>query len=66
MIPEITASLLFGWVMVHLLHNNRRSAVVAGGIFFIIAALLMPRVEDLHDAREPGRAAVRNAAAVEP
>ena len=64
-IPEITASLLFGWVMIHLLHNNRLSAVVAGGIFFIIAAMLMPRVEDSQEASEPDRAAVRHAAAVE-
>jgi len=50
-IPEITASLGFGWVMAHLLNNNRLSAVVAGGVFFLLAALLMNRVEDLHDVR---------------
>ena len=44
--PEIIASLLFGWVMAHLLHNNRLTAVVAGGFFMIIAALLMQRVLD--------------------
>jgi maltose/moltooligosaccharide transporter len=44
-IPEITASLGFGWVMGHLLHNNRLAAVVAGGFFFILAALLTQRVE---------------------
>ena len=32
-IPEIIASLFFGWVMLHLLHNNRLAAVVAGGCF---------------------------------
>ncbi|MFZ0479695.1 MAG: MFS transporter [Terriglobales bacterium] len=52
-IPEITASLLFGWVMGHLLHNNRLTAVVAGGIFFLLAAALTQRVEDLYDARQP-------------
>jgi maltose/moltooligosaccharide transporter len=63
-IPEITASLVFGWVMAHLLHNNRLSAVVAGGVFFILAAVLTQRVDDPHDAREPARA-VGHAAAVE-
>jgi maltose/moltooligosaccharide transporter len=52
-IPEITASLGFGWIMGHLLHNNRISAVVAGGIFFILAAILTQRVEDLYDLRHP-------------
>jgi maltose/moltooligosaccharide transporter len=46
-IPEITASLFFGWVMLHLLHNNRLAAVVAGGFFLILAALLMKRVVDV-------------------
>jgi len=64
-IPEITASLLFGWVMAHLLHNNRLSAVVAGGIFFILAAVLTQRVDDPQDARQPVRAAPAHAAAVE-
>jgi maltose/moltooligosaccharide transporter len=48
-IPEITASLFFGWVMAHLLNNNRLAAVVAGGVFFMLAALLMTRVEDVRD-----------------
>jgi maltose/moltooligosaccharide transporter len=52
-IPEIAASLVFGWVMGHLLNNNRLSAVVAGGIFFLLAAMLTQRVEDLYDARQP-------------
>jgi len=51
-IPEITVSLLFGWVMGHLLNNNRLSAVVAGGIFFLLAALLTQGVEDLYDTRQ--------------
>ena len=50
-IPEITASLFFGWVMAHLLHNNRLTAVVAGGIFFLLAALLTNRVEDVYEVR---------------
>ncbi len=50
-IPEIVASLFFGWVMAHLLNNNRLAAVVAGGVFFLLAALLTNRVEDVHDVR---------------
>lgn len=45
-IPEILASLFFGWIMNHLLNNNRISAVVAGGVFMLIAAALMQRVVD--------------------
>jgi len=48
-IPEIAASLGFGWVMDHLLNNNRIAAVVAGGVFFLLAALLTQTVEDLDD-----------------
>ena len=45
-LPEIIASLCFGWVMSHLLDNNRLYAVVAGGAFLVIAAILMQRVRD--------------------
>jgi maltose/moltooligosaccharide transporter len=45
-LPEIIASLGFGWVMNHVLHNNRLAAVIAGGIFMAIAAALMQRVVD--------------------
>ena len=45
-IPEIIASLFFGWVMNHLLNNNRMAAVIAGGVFMAIAALLVTRVHD--------------------
>jgi maltose/moltooligosaccharide transporter len=45
-IPEIVASLAFGWVMSHLLDNNRMAAVVAGGGFLAVAALLVLRVTD--------------------
>ena len=48
-IPEILASLFFGWVMNHLLGNNRVAAVVAGGFFMAVAALLMQRVVDPTD-----------------
>jgi maltose/moltooligosaccharide transporter len=49
-IPEIIASLGFGWVMSHLLHNNRMAAVVAGGAFLALAALLVTRVTDRTEA----------------
>ncbi len=45
-IPEIVASLGFGWVMNHLLNNNRMAAVIAGGVFMMVAALMMQRVRD--------------------
>ncbi len=45
-IPEILASLGFGWVMLHLLDNDRLAAVVAGGVFLVLAAMLVLRVHD--------------------
>jgi maltose/moltooligosaccharide transporter len=45
-LPEIIASLGFGWAMSHLLHNNRLTAVVSGGVFMIAAAVLMQLVDD--------------------
>lgn len=45
-IPEILASLFFGWVMSHLLNNNRMAAVIAGGFFLVLAAVLVLRVSD--------------------
>jgi maltose/moltooligosaccharide transporter len=51
-IPEIVASLGFGWVMRHLLNNNRLTAVVAGGVFLIVAAGLMQRVVDSAEATD--------------
>ncbi|MBS1877101.1 MAG: MFS transporter [Acidobacteria bacterium] len=44
--PEIIASLVFGWVMANVLHNDRVLAVMAGGLFMILAAALMSRVRD--------------------
>jgi maltose/moltooligosaccharide transporter len=44
--PEMVASLGFGWVMNHLLGNNRLAAVVGGGIFFVVAAVLAQRVDE--------------------
>jgi maltose/moltooligosaccharide transporter len=45
-IPEILASVFFGWIMNHVLHNNRLAAVVAGGLCLLLAAGLMQRVTD--------------------
>ena len=55
-IPEIVASLLFGWVMSHLLNNNRLTAVVAGGVFLIVAAALMARVQEARPEGVAGKA----------
>ncbi|HEY9602978.1 MAG TPA: MFS transporter [Allocoleopsis sp.] len=46
-LPEIVASLGFGWVMEHVLGNNRLLAVVIGGGFLIVAAFLTQRVKIL-------------------
>jgi maltose/moltooligosaccharide transporter len=45
-LPEIIASLAFGWIMGHVFHNNRLAAVVCGGVFMLIAAALMQAVKD--------------------
>lgn len=58
-IPEIVASLGFGWVMAHVLHNDRLAAVVAGGVFLLAASLLMQRVEDPQSAAQPQPAEAR-------
>ena len=39
-LPEIIASLGFGWIMKNLLNNNRLTAVEIGGVLMIIAAVL--------------------------
>src|SRR5450432_2473907 len=62
-IPEIVASLGFGWVMAHLLGNDRLLAVVAGGVLLAIAAALMQRVED-QTVIDPAAVPVAVAAAV--
>ena len=45
-LPEIIASLFFGWIMAHLLNNNRLLAVEIGGCMMILAALLALRVNE--------------------
>ena len=39
-LPEIIASLFFGWIMEHLLDNNRMLAVQLGGGMMILAAII--------------------------
>ena len=46
-IPEILSSLVFGWIMANLLHNDRTKALVVGGTCFTAAALLMRRVQEV-------------------
>lgn len=45
-LPEIMATLFFGWVMEHMLHNNRLAAVMLGGGMLAIAALLALTVRE--------------------
>jgi maltose/moltooligosaccharide transporter len=47
-LPEITASLAFGWIMSHLLGNNRMAALVVGGGCFLLAAILTQRIREPH------------------
>ena len=39
-LPEIIASLGFGWLMKNVLHNDRLAAVKIGGFMMILAALI--------------------------
>lgn len=39
-LPEIIASLGFGWVMKHVLHNDRLLAVQIGGVLMLLAAVI--------------------------
>jgi maltose/moltooligosaccharide transporter len=45
-LPEILASLGFGWVMRYWFNENRMLALVSGGVAMIIAALLVLRVQE--------------------
>jgi maltose/moltooligosaccharide transporter len=45
-LPEIIASLFFGWVMANVLDNNRLVAVMLGGILMIVAGLLCLRIDE--------------------
>jgi len=39
-LPEIIASLFFGWIMEHLLNNNRMLAVQLGGAMMVLSSVL--------------------------
>jgi maltose/moltooligosaccharide transporter len=45
-LPEIVATLFFGYVLSHFLHDDKVLAVVAGGFVLVLAAGLMLRVND--------------------
>jgi len=45
-LPEIIASLFFGWIMAHLLNNDRLLAVEIGGCMMILASILVLRVNE--------------------
>jgi maltose/moltooligosaccharide transporter len=45
-LPEIIASLFFGWIMSNVLNNDRLLAVTTGGVLMIIAALLCMRIKE--------------------
>lgn len=45
-LPEIIASLFFGWIMSNVLDNDRLLAVMTGGGLMIIAALLTLRIKE--------------------
>ena len=48
-LPQITISVGFGWVMSHFLDNNRLLAVVLGGVAMLVSAMLVLLVEDEED-----------------
>ena len=46
-LPEILSSLLFGWIMAAVFHNDRMKAVITGGLCLLAAALLTHRVQEV-------------------
>ena len=45
-VPEIVSALVFGYIVLHVLHNNRMMAVACGGACMLVAAVMMQRVSD--------------------
>ena len=45
-VPEILSALVFGYIVLHVLHNNRMMAVACGGVCMLLAAVFMQRVTD--------------------
>lgn len=48
-LPEIIASLSFGWIMSNLLDNDRLTAVMIGGFLMILAGLFCLRINEKED-----------------
>lgn len=51
-LPEILATVCFGWIMEHLLHNDRISAVMLGGGMLAVAALLALNIKEKTNTSE--------------
>jgi len=45
-LPQIVASLFFGWIMLHVFGNDTAFGVAAGAIFWLIAAIMMLRIKE--------------------
>jgi len=45
-LPEIAATLFFGWIMNNLLDNNRLAAVIVGGCLLALAALMCLQIRE--------------------
>ena len=45
-LPEILASLFFGYFMEHILHNNKIAALGVAGCLLLLAALLCLRIRE--------------------
>ncbi|MBK7037260.1 MAG: SLC45 family MFS transporter [Bacteroidetes bacterium] len=45
-LPEIIASLFFGWIMTNVLNDNRMSAVMLGGVLMLFAAIFSLRINE--------------------
>ncbi len=57
-LPEIIASLFFGWIMSHLLNNDRMLAVQIGGGLMILAAILCYFLVNDHDPHDAPAAVI--------
>jgi maltose/moltooligosaccharide transporter len=50
-LPEIIATLFFGWIMDHVLDNNRIAAVMVGGGLLAVAAVLCLQIREKKNGR---------------
>ena len=53
-VPEIVSALFFGFVVLHVFHNDRMLAVAMGGVCLPVAVGLMTRVTDPQTLRVAG------------